>query len=140
MQNPMNPYGGVNPLIDKMIGNAYDIIKYVARYLREIRYVAENMQTVYLAANGNRVFLEGTLVDPDTTMNVSLPEGVTASEIRGIDVVAYSSTNDSVYISGETTFSYMVEDDGVFISVTGGGSIPELLTATYHITIQLATS
>lgn len=47
-----DPYGGINPLIDKLIGNAFDIVKYVAANLKVIRYVAENMQIIHDAANG----------------------------------------------------------------------------------------
>ena len=50
--NICDPYDGRQhaTLIDKMIGNAYEVVKYVARHLNEIKYVALNMALVNTVA------------------------------------------------------------------------------------------
>ena len=113
MRNSMNPYGGVNPLIDKMIGNAYDIVKYVARYLREIRYVAENMETVYNAAHGGRTVVDtvGTGITPVT---VPLPAGVTLANLQDVSVIATDGT--SVFFPGADTFNFGISGGNLVIS------------------------
>jgi hypothetical protein len=88
MNNCMNPYGGVNPLIDKMIGNAYDIVKYVARYLKEIRYVAENMATVYAAVNGTRTMLTAVADGLSSTLTVAMPVDFDYTTLRTVNVMA----------------------------------------------------
>jgi hypothetical protein len=45
-RNPHDPFGGADTFVDKMIGNAYEVVKFVARYVKEIRYVALNMEHV----------------------------------------------------------------------------------------------
>ena len=130
MRTPFNPYGGVNPLIDKMIGNAYDIVKYVARYLKEIRYVAENMEHIFIAANGNRVMLtaEG---NGSASLSATIPDSVEFSNIQSVSVIAISGTN--IYMPSPQTFSFGIADGEVDISI--GNSVPALVNATYKITL-----
>lgn len=93
MRTPFQPYGGVSPIIDKMIGNAYDVVKYVARYLKEIRYVAENMETIYEVAHlagGQKDFIE-VIANGSDIFTVSFPEGRSVSEIRELTAVAIAS-------------------------------------------------
>ena len=47
MQNPFEPKVGNNSFVDALIGNAYEVVKYVAYYVKEIRYVAFNMEHVH---------------------------------------------------------------------------------------------
>lgn len=117
MRNAMNPYGGTGPLIDKMIGNAYDIVKYVAKYLKEIRYVAENMQYVYQAANGNRLIF-GANASSDQLV-LALPTGFDQEDIDSISVLATNSTNVLVPPT-PTSFSYSVSGNNVVINITSG--------------------
>ena len=113
-----DPYGGVNPLIDKMIGNAYDIVKYVAANLKTIRYVAENMETVFQAAQNmqqgggglglNTVVLENTA---NGSPHLMIPSEPIIGEIYGVVVHAKQSDSDWVPASPET-FSYVVRPSG----------------------------
>ena len=128
---PVNdPYGGVNPLIDKMIGNAYDIVKYVARYLKEIRYVAENMEHVFIAANGNRVMLsaEG---NGSASLSITIPVSVGFSSIQDVSVIAISGSN--IYMPSPQTFNFSIANGKVDISI--GNYVPALVNATYKITL-----
>lgn len=133
MRTPFNPYGGVNPLIDKMIGNAYDIVKYVAKYLKEIRYVAENMENVFIAANGNRVLLQGN-PGGDTALAVDFPEALDASNILSITVLALTA-GGNIYTPGADTFNFGTVGSQVVISIDAG--LVELHTADFKI--QLIT-
>lgn len=45
---PMNdPYGGHAPLVDKLIGNAYDHVRFVAVNMPAIKHVSANLEAVY---------------------------------------------------------------------------------------------
>lgn len=107
MRTPFNPYGGANPLIDKMIGNAYDIVKYVAKYLKEIRYVAENMEYVYVAANGNRTPFVAQAAGP--TLLISLGE-IAYDNVDAINVLALD--NGQLFFPEANTFNFHVNVDG----------------------------
>jgi hypothetical protein len=47
IQNPFKPNTGNNSIVDALIGNAYEIVKYVGYYITEIRYVAANMEAIH---------------------------------------------------------------------------------------------
>ena len=52
-QGPMQPYGYAPqfaPLVDRMIGRAFHIVKYVADHLGVIKYVAFNMEAIVICA------------------------------------------------------------------------------------------
>lgn len=129
---PVNhPYGGVNPLIDKMIGNAYDIVKYVAKYLREIRYVAENMEIVYDVAHGYRTLIVGTPEGNDTLV-LGIPQDIDPHSVNGIDVVAH--VNGNVYVASTITFNYGILGDEVVISIES--DMNDLMYAEYRVTLS----
>lgn len=131
MHNSMNPYGGVNPLIDKMIGNAYDIVKYVARYLKEIRYVAENMESVYNAANGTSIGLTVPGDGVTTALSVALPAEFPYATIESVSVIAVY--NDETFtFSGSDTFSYVLSGGNVNIQIHS--ALAQVLDATFRIT------
>ena len=134
MRTVNNPYGGVNPLIDKMIGNAYDIVKYVARYLKEIRYVAENMENVYIAANGNRVLLQADAVG-DLDLAITIPDTLDLATAQSVTAMAYTTDGD-IYLPGADTFNFGISGDTVTISISP--SVSALSTATYKV--QLTTN
>lgn len=48
---------GNNPttLVDKMIGTAYDVVRYVAANMEKLLYIADNMEAIHNAAGGNAV-------------------------------------------------------------------------------------
>ena len=131
MRNSMNPYGGVNPLIDKMIGNAYDIVKYVAKYLREIRYVAENMEYVYTAANGNRTILTQLADGSGDPITIALPDGLTVGQIESINVTALY--DDVITMPAPDTFEFNVSGGNINIELIS--ILPQVVSATYKATI-----
>ena len=131
MRNSMNPYGGVNPLIDKMIGNAYDIVKYVAKYLREIRYVAENMEYVYTAANGNRTILTQLADGSGDPITIALPDGLTVGQIESINVTALY--DNVITMPAPDTFEFNVSGGNINIELIS--ILPQVVSATYKVTI-----
>ena len=131
MRNSMNPYGGVNPLIDKMIGNAYDIVKYVAKYLREIRYVAENMEYVYTAANGNRTILIQLADGSGDPITIALPDGLTVGQIESINVTALYG--NVITMPAPDTFEFNVSGGNINIELIS--ILPQVVSATYKVTI-----
>lgn len=130
MNNSMNPYGGVNPLIDKMIGNAYDIVKYVAKYLREIRYVAENMQYVYSAANGNATRLTATATT--NSLSIPIPVELDMTLLQAATVMAVVGGN-TYYFPAANTFNFGISGGNVVISIAA--DVPALLTADYVVVL-----
>ena len=132
MRNSMNPYGGVNPLIDKMIGNAYDIVKYVAKYLREIRYVAENMEYVYTAANGNRTILTQLADGSGDPITIALPDGLTVGQIESINVTALYD-DDVITMPAPDTFEFNISGGNINIELIS--ILPQVVSATYKVTI-----
>jgi hypothetical protein len=132
MNNCMNPYGGVNPLIDKMIGNAYDIVKYVARYLKDIRYVAENMATVYAAVNGTRTMLTAVADGLSSTLTVAMPVDFDYTTLRTVNVMAIYE-GSTVTFPGPDTFEYVIANDVMTINLHS--VLPQVALATYHIAL-----
>lgn len=130
MRQVHDPYGGVNPLIDKMIGNAYDIVKYVARYLKEIRYVAENMEHVYNAAHNKKVVVEEQAYG--NNLYIPLPSGVSMDNLENIEVIALDGSQ--VFFPASNTFNYGVNYDEVVISISSN-----LTSATFRCTFRYST-
>ena len=126
-----NPYGGVNPLIDKMIGNAYDIVKYVASYLKEIRYLAENMSTIYDVAHGYRVQLNGQ-PNGSNSFSLAIPSNIDPSNINGITAVAWY--DDQIFVPSPETFNFGVSGQEVIISINDT-DMPDLVYADFKITL-----
>lgn len=133
MRTPFQPYGGVSPIIDKMIGNAYDVIKYVARYLKEIRYVAENMDMIYNAANAGKMRIAYN-ANNNTNLSIALPNEVTFS---AIDYITVSAQYNGVYYSpGPDSFSYEVDENNISIAMTNN----ELRFADFKIVFHQSTA
>lgn len=47
MRPTNDPYGGQAPLVDKLIGNAYDHVRFVAVNMPAIKHVSANLEAVY---------------------------------------------------------------------------------------------
>lgn len=96
--NVCDPYDGRGHtgLIDKMIGNAFDVVRYVAEHLNVIRYVAANMEDIYqVATNLKRsVLIYNTTGEANTTKSVALPEGVTQAMVVASSVLVQDANGD----------------------------------------------
>lgn len=47
MRPTNDPFGGHTPLVDKLIGNAYDHVRFVAVNMPAIKHVSANLEAVY---------------------------------------------------------------------------------------------
>lgn len=131
-----DPYGGVNPLIDKMIGNAYDIVKYVARYLKEIRYLAENMELVHTVANMNRKYVRAASGNGTDTLSAAIDEAIVIANVESISVIAETVGGIRVFPAADT-FSYILNTDSeVVINIQDA----DLYSANYKITVMYSIS
>lgn len=109
MQNPFNPKAGNNSVVDALIGNAYEVVKYVAYYVKEIQYVAYNMEHVYRVSQNmyQNVFKTLPITAVDTTYEIDLPEGVTAPMIIGTSVTVLTA-DGVIYGPSESTFTWTI--------------------------------
>ena len=135
MRTVNDPYGGQVPLIDKLIGNSYRVVKAVYESLKEIRYVAANMEAIYAVANGtvrNQLLLTAIAISPDT--EIDLPADFQVADIQALSVLILTE-DGNVYVSGEDTFSWVLEDGVIIVTLVGspptnvvGGTIKCLIT------------
>ena len=125
MQSPFNPKAGNNSVVDALIGNAYEVVKYVAYYVKEIRYVAFNMEHVYRVSQNMYSNVLKTLdITAKTTYTIDLPEGVTAPMIIGTSVHILTADGE-IYGASEQNFSWVIT--GGQLSVTIPGTAPDAL-------------
>ena len=47
MHTALDYYHGGAPIVDKMLGNAYQTVRLVAHYIEEVRHVSHHMKQVY---------------------------------------------------------------------------------------------
>ena len=70
MRTVNDPYGGYSPLVDKMIGNAYEVVKHVAMNLMYVRHVSANLEQVYtVATNIEAVLANAAIKGEINTLN-----------------------------------------------------------------------
>ena len=118
MRTVNDPYGGHNPLIDKMIGNAYPIVRYVSCYLKEIRYVAENMESIHANATGtlrSQVLL--IAATPSTTTSMEIPSHISTQDIQGVQVLI-RTTSGAVYFPSTNTFTFNIVEGDLVITIS----------------------
>lgn len=118
-QNPMNPVAGTNPFIDKLIGNAYDVIKYVAYYVKEIQYVALNMADVNRVSQHmyENVLLEADVIEVDSTIEIDMPEGVTAAMVLNSSVIVVTELGD-IHGPEVDKFSWVISDGTLTVTIS----------------------
>lgn len=117
-------------LVDKLIGNAYDIVKYVASYLDVIRYVASNMEDIYeVAVNLKRSGLVlGQTGLANQTVSVAIPEGVTQDMILSSSVMLADATG-----------SLFGSDSGYFTASIQAGALRVYLNPLVPVSLQNTT-
>lgn len=109
VQNPFETKAGNNSVVDALIGNAYEVVKYVAYYVKEIRYVALNMADVHRVSQGmyENVLLIATIEALDTVVEIDLPEGVTALMLINSSVNVVTPTGD-IYGDHSGSFTWFI--------------------------------
>lgn len=116
MRPTNDPYSDYTNLVDKLIGNSYQIVRYVAMHLKTIRYVASNMESIYFAAQNQPVVVRATAGALNTTTSVNIPSGVDIADIVSSDVVI-ATTGDEIYTSASDTFTAWIEDGALKVNI-----------------------
>ena len=84
MHGSFNPFGSPAVLIDKLIGNAYDVVKYVAcnmSYIKKVSYRVDDIKDL-AESNRNTLDLRGNLKLKGQTVIISLPEYFIFSSVK----------------------------------------------------------
>lgn len=118
MRNPQDPFGGADPLTDKLVGNAFKYVKYLSDYVKEIRYVALNMEHIYRASRNlyTNILQVAELTALDADYMIDLPEGVTPSIIINSSVIVVT-TDDEVYGASEANFTWVITGGQLVVTV-----------------------
>lgn len=88
--DPYSDYpNGHASLVDKMIGNAYEVVRYVAKHLDMIRYVGSNMENIHEIATNLKTngLVLGTVLGLNETASIAIPEGVSQASILSSSVM-----------------------------------------------------
>lgn len=85
IRNAQDPYGGRTGLVDKLIGNAFDVVHVVARHINEIKYIVANMEAVVTVAQNlpdtSNITRNITMGSRGTISTYDLPTGVTMANL-----------------------------------------------------------
>ena len=117
-RNSHDPFGGADTFVDKMIGNAYEVVKFVARYIKEIRYVAFNMEHIYRVSQKTyeNILLTQSINALGTTFEIEFPEGVTPLMVINSAVTVHTIAG-TIYGPSADTFSWIIEDGKLKVTV-----------------------
>ena len=118
--NPFNPKAGNDSVVDALIGSAYEVVKYVAYYVKEIRYVAFNMEHVYAVSQNmyKNAFKVQTMTNRGQDYTFTLPEGVTAGMILNIAPTVLTSAG-AIYGPSPANFSWVLGDGVIIVNIPG---------------------
>ena len=114
-----DPYSGIDPYVDKLIGNAYEVVKYVARYVKTIRYVAFNMEHIHRVSNAlfETIVIKKAILSLGTTIEINLPVGLSAGMIINTTVTA-QTIDGEVYPASPSTFSWKISNGKLVVEVS----------------------
>ncbi len=118
-RNPHDPFGGADTFVDKMIGNAYEVVKFVARHVKEIRYVAFNMEHIYRVSQNiyENILLTKPINALGATFEIDLPEGVIPLMVINSSVTVQTIAG-TIYGPSADTFSWIIEDNKLKVTVS----------------------
>lgn len=127
---PVNdPFGSPMPLVDKMIGNEYDIVKFVAENMEFIRHVQANLEALVELSNNLKTsgLLLGSTGLPTETTSIPLPTGVLQEHVLA----------SSVLVVGKDGGLYG-PDSGYFEVRIQGGALRVTMAANAPLHVQTA--
>lgn len=121
MRNPLDGKGGADSLVDTLIGNAYEVVAYVAYYVKEIRYVAFNMEHVFRVSKNmyEHQLKEIEITALDTVYEIDLPTGLTVDMILNSSVNVIT-TDSKVYGPSADTFTWLITGGKLTVTVPPG--------------------
>ena len=113
MRGSYDPFGSCAQIVDKLLGNAYGIVEFVAKNMDHVRKASFYMKNIYDASQRFTTVFEFTGPDTaGTTVTLSLPEvlvedeaGVTsARQLTSTDIISWTTTMniaDGTNINGD---------------------------------------
>lgn len=106
-----DPMGGTDPLVDKMIGNAYDTVALVAKNLQELLYLGQNMDDLSLIANSLRIstMVEGIAGQLGELVSIPLPVGIQQSKLQSSSVMV-TALDGTIYTADSGYFTSYIKD------------------------------
>ena len=106
-----DPMGGTDPLIDKMIGNAYDTVALVAKNIALIQFLGENMDELTLIAKGLKttIYVETVAGQIGELVSTVLPASIKVADIKSFTVMLRDSTG-SLFAGDSGLFNARIED------------------------------
>lgn len=130
MRTVFDPFGSPALLVDKMIGNEYDIVKFVAENMEFIRHVQANLEALVELANNLKTsgLLLGTTGLATEVTSIPLPEGVLQDHVLA----------SSVLVVGKDGGLYG-PDSGYFSVRIQGNALRVTMASTAPIHVQNAT-
>lgn len=75
MRAPFDPYGAASPAIDQQLGDAFQVVRFVARHIPEIASVAYHMEALYTLASAGGKANADLLGLPNDAVNLGEFEG-----------------------------------------------------------------
>jgi hypothetical protein len=118
-----------SPMVDKLVGNAYPVVKSVADKLETIKYVAENMELLQNVASNlvGSLVITGIAGSLGSTVSVNIPQVIAPSDLLSVSTILRGGDNIShcnrsefsqVYIEGDHLFFKILEPTLVNASFT----------------------
>lgn len=127
MRNTLDPFGGSDTVVDKVIGNAYDVVLAVRMKLRELMFIVANMDSLMEIANNlkSTTVVSGISGVAGATTIIQLPLGMSPLKIL-------SST---VMLADQFGNMY-TPDSGYFTTLIQGGNLHVIMAPTAPIGAQ----
>jgi hypothetical protein len=134
IRNTQDPYGGRTGLVDKLIGNAFDVVHLVARHINEITYLVNNMEAIIIVAKNlpdtSSVTKTATFGDRGETVAYSLPANVTMNNLVQSTMLILDG-NGNAYQSSNGNVDFWYED-GVFCVRLADEAPASMIGATFR--------
>ena len=136
LNTPFDPYGqedtrgATNPavLVDKMIGTAYDVVKEVCLYLKEIRHLSANMAAIFRVSSNLeqldttrvRINVTAPSVAATATVTLNAANGI-ADPTKIVGLRAVLKTNLGLIVNDcDDKLTVSIQDDVLSVSVLTG--------------------
>ena len=126
LRGSMEQLGGLTGMVDKMIGNAFPIVRTVADNIDAVNYCKDNMEAIVLVAEQleseityNLTTVAGTI---GAEASIPYPSGVTNAKVRGMTVILVAG-DGTVYLPGES-YTAMVVGGALKVTLLSGAPSP----------------
>jgi len=120
MRNSQDPYGSHASLVDRVIGNAYEVVKAVYLRLGEIGYIASNMEAVVITAKNlpdtSTVMVPGRLGQRGERVEIAMSSKVTMDTLVASSVMILDAAGNA-YQDGNGNFLFSIKNGKLIIKL-----------------------